>query len=265
MDTKIVIGSTTQHHLRRDVLYLASATIIIVLSEWLGLLQPVRAISESMIEPAVVRTAQLQWLVARPITLIGDSWNAASRVQDLEQRYSEALVRINQLQALETENQALRELLAAQPRPEGVYVATPVISYGVPGISVGEKDGIGVGMLVLAQGTLVGRISEISPYQSRVRLVTERGSTPMLARTSAGVEGLIVGDGKRVLLTEVAPDAVVQVGDTVVTVGELGAVANVLVGRIHYSISTQTAPTQTFVIEQSVSLYEVPIVTVVQQ
>jgi len=237
---------------------------ILLLGEWLGLVQPIASVFERLLQPVVVKTSQMMMVVSRPVTLFKNSFNSARRVQELEQEYSYSLAKISELEYLQLENQELRQLLQTQEKMIPVVIAAPIISRGQPSISAGDEEGVEVGQPVLVAKMMVGLIKSTSSHQSVVSLLSHNTTSPILVKTKNGAEGLIVGDGKNILLTEISKEAEVSVGDLVVTVGQEQVRSQLVVGRVQQLIDRPSAPIKEAIISQEVSFYEASMVEVLQ-
>lgn len=235
------------------------------LLEFIGVAGMVRGAAELVVNPLLEATASVVRNVELPYQMARNSFRATKRIQDLELRYSQALAELGELQALQTENQALRSLLENSDRTLADTIVTrPIVSFAHPTVGVGQADGINEGALILVGKTVVGTISEISDHTAKVNLLFQQHNSPIVAKTEAGVEGVVVGDGKRLLLTEVPRDAEVIVGQRVVTVGQPGIPADLFLGQV-VSIETDPAdPVKQVAIEQLVDFYQAPVVEVVQ-
>jgi len=236
--------------------------MLTAIGEWLGFVQPLTSSLERFSKPALIKLSQLVGLMNQPMVLTKKSWHAARRVQDLEREYSHALATVSKLEYVEQENQELRRLLETQERPQSGVVASKAISYGLPSVSVGQVEGISVGQPVLAAQNLVGLIETVSVHQSRVSLLAQNITRPILAVTESGVEGIVVGDGKKILLTEIPKDVELTVGERVMTTGQEFIQPRLLIGQIQEVIDRPTAPTKQAIIKQLVSFYEAPILEV---
>ena len=236
--------------------------VVIIFGEWLGLIQPATAALERWSQPAVVKISQLVTTATQPLVLVKKSFNSARRVQELEQEYSQSLVKISELEYLAAENQELRQLLQAQEKITPVVIAAPVISHGQPSISVGQTDGVRAGQPILVAKMLVGLIKATSTHQSTVNLLFQNTTQPILAKTATGVEGLVIGDGKNILLTEIPKEAELVVGELVVTVGQEQIRSQLVVGRIQQLIDQPSAPIKQAILVQESSFYEASIAEV---
>ncbi len=242
-----------------------TVSLLLLIGEYVGLTTSLRNIFESGMKPFFFVSQTTVKVVRLPYLLINNSYNTAARIQDLESRYSESLAALSRMDALEEENDALRQLIENKDRKFAqIVLAAPILSYGIPHISVGSGDGVEMGDPVLVSQTLVGRIQDVFPEQSEVRLLSHPLSLPILAKTQSGVDGLIVGDGRNVLLTEVSMEVELNVGDRVTTVGQQGLQRDIFIGKISKIKKDPELSTQYAIIEQVVSFFDARIVEVYQ-
>ena len=148
-------------------------------------------------------------------------------------RENEALRQRNaRLQAAEQENERLRPLLRFQsgPRfPEDYRGVAAEVIYRPPGayaqairIAAGSNDGIRMDDPVVTAQRLVGTVSRVSSRTSRVTLLTDDQSAVSATVLGSEASGIVRrGSGPRAALrlVRVPKEAVVKVGDTVVTAG----------------------------------------------
>ena len=200
--------------------------------------------------------------VLKPIFRLQELWNLTARLEDLEYRYREAAVKLSALESLEGENQELRRLLENTDRKlESSLISRPIVAFSKPVVALGSQDGVKAGSMVLGQGVLLGIVSEVSTQQAEVLLLKEMMQTGVLAKTETGVEGLVRGDGREILLTQVDSDADLLPGQRVVSLGQEGIRQGVLIGQIA-TVKEQdpAAATQVAIIEQLFSFYELALV-----
>ncbi|MBT3249483.1 MAG: rod shape-determining protein MreC [Candidatus Pacebacteria bacterium] len=238
--------------------------IIIFFGEWLGLVQPVISFFERGSQPALIRVDQIVAAANQPLVLLKSSLNASQQVKELEQAYSLSLARILELEYLESENNELRQLLQVQEKETPMKIAVPIISRGQPSISIGKADNVRVGQPVLVAEMLVGVIRSISDHQSVVGLLAQDNKTSILAKTESGVSGLVVGNGKNILLTEIPKEAQLSIGELVVTVGQEQIHPQLILGQVQQIIDQPSAPVKEAILTQKVSFYEASIVEVIQ-
>ncbi len=188
---------------------------------------------------------------------------AAKRIQDLELRLAEASVSLAELETTKKENQALRALVADHNQlSERRIITAPVVAFAQPAIAAGELDGIQPGAIVLSNDTLLGQVREVRAHSATVALLFTQESQPILVTTSQGVQGLLIGDGKKIILTEVEKQAQLNLGDQLTTVGQPQIEQGIPVGRIIKITNDPVAATQEAIVEQYVSFFETPLVEV---
>lgn len=188
---------------------------------------------------------------------------SAVRIQELEQRLAEASASLAELETLRRENDELDFLLTNTDRPSArTVIVAPIIAFAQPAIAAGSQAGIKVGAIVLSRNTLLGQVTKVGSYESQVTLLLEANSQPVLAQTDAGVKGLIVGDGRKVLFTQVPKESVINVGDRIITLGQPQIEQNLPIGRIVKVINEPAASVQSAIVEQYASFFAAPVVEV---
>jgi len=151
-------------------------------------------------------------------------------VRDENKRLRDQLARVNsdhvRLEELEAENQHLGNLLGLRDALGTDAVAANVIGSDATGlshtliISSGSSEGLRVGMAVLANEGVVGKIITTSPHASRVLLIDDHNSAldgfDQRSRARGIVAGL-VDYGVRLKYADRSQD--IQEGDSIVTSG----------------------------------------------
>lgn len=236
---------------------------LLVVSEFVGLTSPLRASGERWWRFWTTRVNQLTFAIAQPLINLQSLSASQRRIRDLELQYAQSLAQITELEQLRQENQSLRALLGSSTtlQDRGV-IASPIIAYGRPLMAAGSQEGIQPGMMVLVADTLIGVVTEVSTTQSQVALLHQETAPQVLAKTEAGVTGIIRGNGQRVIMTEVPIEQTVSVGQRVVTQGQDGIAPNVVIGTVAEVRAEPTSAVQALVIEQIVSFYETSILEV---
>lgn len=236
--------------------------LMLTLGEWLGVVQPLVAVGERVVVPRMVATNQWLAVVSRPLLLIKKSYHSARKVQELEQSYTQSLATISELEYLAQENQVLRQLLELKEKVGPMLITSPITSHGEPSLGLGAAAGVKTGQPVLSSQTLLGLIKTTTSHQAAVNLLFQNSIQPILVKTESGVEGLVIGDGKNILLTEIPREAEVVVGERVVTIGQEHIQPQLFVGQIQQVIDQPAAATKQAIINQEVSFYEVTMVEI---
>lgn len=200
----------------------------------------------------------------QPMSKLKQFWLLRQKLEDLEYRYREASVQLTELEALREENQALRNLLENTDQVQGKNLITrPISSFAKPVLALGTNSGLQIGSLVLGEGNLLGVIEEVTKQQARVLLLKNMQTQSVVAKTESGIRGLVKGDGKNVLLTEVSSEAQLNLRERVVTVGQEGIGPDIFIGRIISLKELDPAKsTQEAILQQDVNFYELSLVEV---
>ncbi len=198
-----------------------------------------------------------------PFYIIEHEHKNLEEVQNLKRSYATALAKLSELESVQKENEALRAVIAASPgHTEKKRLAAPVLSYALTAVAMGSADGVSEGDLVYISDVLMGRIVRVQKTQSELVLFSAREAEPVLVQTESGVQGLLVGTGKRTELTQVPVQLTISPGERITTVGQQGIPPGQFVGIVASVAQPSTAPTQTAVIDQLQSFYTVPVVEI---
>lgn len=202
--------------------------------------------------------------VNQPFRRIAMMWQLTARLEDLQYRYSEAAAITVQVDTLQKENQELHKLLENTDRAyRQVIVAAPVVSFAQSYVAVGSDDGVKTGSAVLYKDTLLGLIGEVEERQANVLLLSQMTNRSILAETNTGLKGIVKGNGREVLLTEIPSDANLELGQLVFTSSQLGIEKGLFIGRVSRIIDeNQALATKTAVIEQMINFFEVSLVEI---
>jgi rod shape-determining protein MreC len=202
-------------------------TLGIFLASLIGLLSPV----ESLVS---VPLSLLQQAVSGITRQVSETLNTLADLQDLRRRNTELeralinfqaeLVELRELRADYQRLAALQNFRGANPDKQ--FLAATVIGRDTTGllrsiiIDRGSRDGVRVGMPVVTELGLVGRIYRVGATSSQVQLITDTNSFVnarlQLTRAEGAVQGTAAG-GLRMLYIPLADD--VRDGDSVVTSG----------------------------------------------
>ena len=200
-------------------------------------------------DPTMLRGAQMQVLkVVAPIEhgltrawqpiqgaydWVARLFTAASENPGLEDRIDTLSARVVEQEALEEENQRLREIVAMEERgsyPAGfkrvvgtVIARSPTAIDRSVVIDLGANDGVKVDDPVMVARGLIGRVQAVSSNAARVGLIVnsdEAVSATVVTRNATGVLHAKTNEGSPVMeLSYVAQSVNVEVGDSVTTSG----------------------------------------------
>lgn len=230
------------------------AIVLMVVDGRLHIASPVRQAVATAIYP-------LQWLMAQPVF----AWREGRRyLQDLGQTQRQLDLaqqqalgqadRIKHVEYLEKENGRLRGLLDLRARIPS-RALTAEISYEAPDpftnrlvIDKGQMAGVRPGAPVLDSAGVLGQVTQVYPFTSEVRLVTDREQSVPVMSLRTGLRMVASGEarqrpGKGLELRFVPAGSDVQEGDTLVTSGIDGYYPpGVPVGTIDFVEAHSDAP-----------------------
>ncbi|MEM6584716.1 MAG: rod shape-determining protein MreC [Pseudomonadota bacterium] len=191
---------------------------------------PLRGAAQDVVSPAGHGTAVVRSGAGGVWDTITAYWNAGSQNAQLREEMEIARIRLAEAEAVKSENDRLRALLAlAEGEIEPVATTRLIGSASTSTrrfayIGSGRIDGVEVGMPVRSARGVVGRVLEVARASSRVLLLTDSESVLPVRRatdnTVAFAEGR--GDGLlRVRLINLGLNPL-EVGDVLVTSGAGG-------------------------------------------
>lgn len=179
-------------------------------------------------------------------------------IKKLKQENLELASKFVDQEKLKKENAAL--LSQFQQQDIQTFSLLPAKIVGAPGfipgvttpsnfiLDKGAKDFVGVGDSVIVRNNLVGRISKVSSFLSKVDIVTN-ASLSFTAKTTSGTIGVIKGGGgDKITLDNVLLSQNLKLNELVLTKGDVdingsGIPANLVVGKIQ---SIEKVPTAIF-------------------
>lgn len=256
----------------RSLSVIVAASVVLAVLEFLGLGGAVRWPLELSVRPLTMIASQGWTAVSWPVTGWWQGRRLQYRLRDLELRYAELVSEAAAAHELRQENAALRQMIENTDRSlSESRVAAPITAYGTSYVGVGSRQGVEVGDPVVFNKVLLGRVSAVSPTQSRIELLTQANPQPLLAKVQTSepdqdqVSGLVSGDGRQLLLSEVATNAQLEPGQIVVTAGQVGVPPGLVLGQVIKTVDLPTAATQQAVIDSGVSFFDLQLVEVLLQ
>ena len=166
----------------------------------------------------------------RAASWAGDYLGAVSRNRALTADLAVAEAQVQQAAADRLALKQLRALMQVK-EPGRQRVATARLVAATSGsvvrtamISAGTRDGVGVGMSVIAAGGLIGRIVETGTHAARVLLLTDPATRVPVVVQRTGQAALAVGRNSPVLelSDRVGAEVPLRAGDRLVTSGDGG-------------------------------------------
>jgi rod shape-determining protein MreC len=149
---------------------------------------------------------------------------------ELKSEIESLKLRLTQLDELARENGEFRKLLGVQIFDEGKHIAARVIAD--PGgpyvrtvlIRAGKREGVRKGRAVVTAQGLVGRVTEVGEFTSRVMLITDVNSRVAVIIANNGERAIMTGANADLprLLHVARTGSIASKGDRVVTSGHDG-------------------------------------------
>ena len=167
----------------------------------------------------------------------GDTLDAKGKVQKLAAERDQLRAELARQENATYENARMAKLLQTRgtldleqygPKTGRVTFASPTVWYATIRVNKGSGDGVRVGMPVMNELALIGRVTEVFCGAAQVTLLTDTNASRPSAGISAragkrnvfGVlEPLGAGNPNDLVLNQVAPGAKLEPGDRVVTRG----------------------------------------------
>lgn len=247
----------------QEVIVAVALSVMVLLAERVGWGGVVTTSLQKILIPVTTKVVAAEQLIEQPLYMINGMYSSAAELADVKTKYAQSLAQLTELDSLKKENQQLRSMIENRHLSLNErIVAAPVVSYGYPAIAVGGMQSVREGSLVLAADTLLGRVVAVGPEQSRVELLSSAEAQPVLAQTESGLQGIIKGTGRGVILTQLPPDATVTAGERVSTIGQPGIKSGIFVGVITADQVQATSPVKTVPIDQLVSFYSTSLVEI---
>jgi rod shape-determining protein MreC len=213
------------------LLLLILAAVLLMALQVTGQLTPIQSFIASLTAPAQVGATGVADNSAGAVDFLLDVRDLRQSNLELEARNEGLLSENFALREVEQENQRLRQLLNfAQTRPglelRGAQIVGRVIGQESNNfleylnLDLGARHGIEVGMPVVTDQGLVGRISEVNNAFSKVLLITDSSSAVNAILQSSRVDGVVSGNpGGNLLMDYLLQGTQLAPGEIVLTSG----------------------------------------------
>jgi rod shape-determining protein MreC len=211
----------------RTVLSIAVSIALMVYDHQSGGLQRMHAALSTLVYPvqAMVNVphAVLAWAqdkVSTQVALIQENGALKDRLQISH-------VQLEQLAALQQENERLRALLQTSAKLPGHITVADLIASDLDPfrhlvmIDKGSGDGVYAGQTVLDESGIMGQVERAEPLESEVTLITDPGQAIQVVVNRTGLRTLAVGtaDLEQLSLPYVTNDSDIKEGDLLVSSG----------------------------------------------
>ncbi len=200
-----------------------------------------------------------------------------SEIDSLKAENKKLREELVQLDALKKDNEALRSQFMDTVISSQKLLPAKVI--GFRGsldnpttfiLDQGEKSGIKKGMAVITERLLVGKVGDITPWNSEAILVTNKNFTTLGITSKDNSSGIITGQEDFIIFEKVVITDSLSKGDTVLTRGELdpkgsGIPADLIIGKVDSVSKSETKPFQSAVVKSLINFNKLKTVFVVVQ
>jgi cell shape-determining protein MreC len=254
---------TTHSNAAHSGKILLGILIVCLFGDFLGVWdQPQRYLEPHLLavqQPITKFWQKIAWTANRVNTI----WEATAQLRAVSQQYSQAAMQLQELEGLRVENRELRRIIENTDRTlKKSFFTVPVVSFAQPTVMIGDSAGIQSGTVVISHGTLLGFLGETSQYNSRVDLLSQSRSKPIVIKTENGVQGLLRGDGRYIWMSEVPSDAKVAKGEKIFTVGQDKVPRDLLIGVVAQVSALPQDAVLKIQIKQLVSFFTTDVVEV---
>lgn len=180
--------------------------------------------------PALDALSRPGALIANTTSNISSYFSLKSENDQLKKQVADMVLQQQTLLKLEHENSELRTLLNFKAEQGASYITARVIADTGGAfvrsmiITAGKADGVKEGMAVISGDGLIGRITELGEWSSRVLLVTDMNSRVPVTFNNGTERAIMAGDNSPnpQMLYTVQDGSEIEVGSPVLTSGHGG-------------------------------------------
>lgn len=213
------------------IVILSLAAMLLMALQATGQLRPIQSAITQLTSPAQVGTTGATESLTDAVDFLFELRNLRQRNAELEQVNAGLLVENFALREVQRENELMREMLRfAQTRPglevRGAQIVARVIGQESNNfleyimLDLGTEHGVAVGMPVVTDQGLVGRISDVTASTSKVLLIIDPSSAVNAILQSSRLNGVVRGaPGGTVVMDYIRQGEEFSVGEVVLTSG----------------------------------------------
>ncbi|MHB1140354.1 MAG: rod shape-determining protein MreC [Sulfuricaulis sp.] len=214
-------------HLTRLVLLSALSVALMMLDHRGHHLEKIRAGLNTLAYP-------VQLIAATPAYVVGGLADFFTTRRTLRTDNEKLLVerqallaRLQQFEALEQENQRLRQMLVSAVQVADKAIAAELVEVSAEPftrkvvVAKGAKDGVYVGQSVIDAHGIMGQVTQVAGNVSRVTFITDAGHAIPVLNNRSGLRALVFGTGNpdTVKVPYLTANADIQEGDLLVSSG----------------------------------------------
>lgn len=265
--------STLRNRSITPALAVLAVVLVTILVRPTGYLQPVEDAIHTVLAPLQYGLSWVSGEVGRTVETVRQLDTLQDQVRELQQTVDRLMIENVRLHDAEIELGRLRELLQfRQANPTFEMLAAEVIGRDSSNlleyllIDRGTQDGVALGMPVVTNRGLVGRITMVYPHSARVMLLTDVASSVSALIQSSRATGVVQGQGRRGLILQYLEQGEqVQIGDIVLTSG-LGSnfPKRLVIGQVTEAKQTRVDMFQEVLLQSAVAFDRLESVLVIQ-
>lgn len=216
------------------MVWLMAVSLLLIAMDSLGVMKPMRGAIETKLLPLESLGMEIARIASWPVKTASYYRVGPKRIADLEARLAEKVVDYQELTYLKQENEKLKQLVGGKNNSQLKMQPVRIFGWSTNQILVGagEKMGIKPGMSVTANRVLVGRISKVSVGVSELLPIISEQSRVAVVVAGRQTEGIVRGEGSRLLMDKVLQSDAVETGEVVETSGADGGVPGLVVGKV---------------------------------
>lgn len=243
------------------LLVLAIAAVLLVPGPW----QRVSLVSTTVLQPIQLGISSMTDDVGGVVDTVQRVRSLASENEQYKDQIDSLNSQLAQMRELQVENQDLRNLVGLEQQSgQGNLIPSLVIAQDdapyVEAVTIdkGMTDGVKNGDVVVTQAGVVGRVEEVDPTSSKVRLITDiNSSIAVRLQTQDRTTGVLRGQSKGNLLViaYIQQTDTVSPGDVVITSG-LGGLfpEGLVVGQVSGVQKNDADPFQSAVVSPATDM-----------
>lgn len=213
------------------IVILSLAAMLLMALQATGQLRPIQSAITQLTSPAQVGATGATESLTDAVDFVFELRNLRQRNAELEQVNAGLLVENFALREVQRENELMREMLRfAQTRPglevRGAQIVARVIGQESNNflefimLDLGTEHGVEVGMPVVTDQGLVGRVDDVTATTSKVLLITDASSAVNAILQSSRLNGVVRGaPGGALIMDYILQGEDFSVGEVVLTSG----------------------------------------------
>jgi rod shape-determining protein MreC len=220
--------------------------IFIVFFYQIKLLLPLENFLKKIFLPVQLKTYQITSTIQEKMDFLSPQKKIIEENKKLIQKNQELIIKKSQFEELTQENEILRKELNFIKNNNLSFIITQIIGkkndsgLQILIINKGEINGLIVGLPVIIQGFLIGKIIKVDKYTAQVLPIIESHSLiAAVIQNNPKTNGLVKGEYNLSLIMELIPqDIKIKVGDLVITSGlENNIPRGLIIGQIEKIIN----------------------------